>query len=169
MKEFIDSGYQVEINVIAVDKYESFLSCIERDIKLLEVEYEPRPVARANHDRMYEPLVEELIEIGRRGLSTRTNVYVREENKKVPFQLVWTSDGDDRYPNAYEAIICERAKSRRKLFQKPQQYLARIEEARKKICLKVHDERMKKSYLKELNQLENEFLSELALDRSVGE
>ena len=168
MREFRDSGYQVEINVIAVDKYESFLSCIERGIKLLEIGGEPRPVARANHDRMYEPVIQELIEIGKRGLSTRTNVYVRGDNPRH-FERVWTSDNDDRYPNAQEAVICERAKQRRKILQKPQQYLARIEEARHKISLMIQDERRKKSYLKGLKQLESEFLSELALDRSIEE
>lgn len=168
MKEFRDSGYQVEIHVIAVDKYESFLSCIERDIKLLEIGYDPRPVARANHDRMYEPLIQELIEIGRRGLSTKINVYVRGESPTQP-QIVWSSEGDDRYPNAQEAVVCERAKLRKRILQEPQQYLARIAEARRKILLMIQDERMKKNYLKELRQLESEFVGELALDRSVSD
>lgn len=168
IREFRESGYQVEVDVVAVDKYESFLSCIERDIKLLEIGYDPRPVARSNHDRMYEPLVQELIEIGNMGLSTKTNVYVREASI-TPFKLAWTSEGDNRYPNAHEAVICERAKSRKRILQKPQQYLARIEEARAKITVNVQDERMRKSYLKELKQLESEFLTELALDRSVDD
>ena len=52
MQSFIDNGYEVDINVMAVDKYESFLACTERDIKLMELGFNPKPVSRAKHDRM---------------------------------------------------------------------------------------------------------------------
>ena len=169
MQIFKNAGYRVELDIMAVDKYESFLSCMERDIKLMELGFDARPVARANHDRMYDPMIQELIEIGKRGLSTRINVYTRGDNLAKP-ELAWTSDGEDkRYPNAQEAVICERAKERRKILQKPQAYLARIEEARRKLSIMVEDEKTKRNYLRELNQLEKEFLSELAYDRSVVE
>ena len=67
LQKFIDAGYNTEINIMAVDKYESFLSCIERDISLIELGQEPRPVSRINHDRMYEPMLDEIREIIARG------------------------------------------------------------------------------------------------------
>lgn len=87
MQKFIDSGYEVDINIMAVDKYESFLACTERDIKLMELGFDPRPVARANHDRMYSPLLQELIEIQKRGLSTRISVFTR--GVSLPFIRAW--------------------------------------------------------------------------------
>lgn len=167
MQIFRDSGYDVELNIIAVDKYESFLSCIERDIKLLELGFDPRPVARINHDRMYEPLVQELIEIQKRGLSTRTNIYVRGKSLIEP-ELVWTT-GDNKYANPQEAVLSERSKQRRTILKNPQSYLQRIEDARSKIEIMIKDEKMKNSYLSGLSQLEKEFLNELAFNRNIGE
>ena len=164
MQSFIDNGYEVDINVMAVDKYESFLACTERDIKLMELGFDPRPVARANHDRMYSPLLQELIEIQKRGLSTRINVFTRGKTSIHP-QLVW-STGDDKYPNAHEAIISERNKGRKALLQKPQEYLQRIADAKQSIGLMISEERLRNNYLEGLNQLEAEFVNELAFERN---
>lgn len=164
MQSFIDNGYEVDINVMAVDKYESFLACTERDIKLMELGFDPRPVARANHDRMYSPLLQELIEIQKRGLSTRINVFTRGKTSIHP-QLVW-STGDDKYPNAHEAIISERNKGRKALLQKPQEYLQRIADAKQSIGLMISEERLRNNYLEGLKQLEAEFVNELAFERN---
>ena len=164
MQSFIDNGYEVDINVMAVDKYESFLACTERDIKLMELGFDPRPVARANHDRMYSPLLQELIEIQKRGLSTRINVFTRGKTSIHP-QLVW-STGDDKYPNTHEAIISERNKGRKALLQKPQEYLQRIADAKQSIGLMISEERLRNNYLEGLKQLEAEFVNELAFERN---
>ena len=167
IQDFQDKGYDVEINVMAVNKYESFLSCIERDIKLLELGYDPRPVARINHDRMYESFLQEVQEIEKRKLASRVNVFVRG-NTLSRSELVYTT-GDSRYASAQEAIISERDKNRRDILRNPTEYLARIEEARKKIGLMIPEERLRKDYMQHLTQLELEFLNELSLERSIGE
>lgn len=165
MQRFKDNGYGIEINIMAIDKYESFLSCIERDIKLLELGFDPRPVAKVNHDRMYEPLIQELIEIEKRRLSTKMNVFIRGKSFIQP-QLAW-STGDDRYSNVQEAIICERSKGRKKILQNPQEFLQRIADAKRKLNLMIKDENMRKNYFDGLKQLEKEFLNELAFDRNI--
>lgn len=164
MQSYRDSGYGIEIDIMAVDKYESFLSCIERDIKLLELGFSPRPVARANHDRMYEPMAQELIEISKRKLATRANVFVRGKTLMKP-ERVYTT-GDTTYSSPQEAVLCERAKERRRLFENPQNYLQRIANAKEKIMLMIDSETLRENYLRDLAQLEKEFLSELAFDRS---
>lgn len=167
IQDFQDKGYNVELNVMAVNKYESFLSCIERDIKLLELGYDPRPVARINHDRMYESFLQEVQEIEKRKLASRINVFVRG-NTLSRSELVYTT-GDSRYASAQEAIISERDKNRRDILRNPTEYLARIEEARKKIRLMIPEERLRKDYMQHLTQLELEFFNELSLERSIGE
>ena len=165
MEKFRKSGYTVDINVMAVDKYESFLSTIERDMSLIELGFEPRPVARSNHDRMYEPVLKELAEIQKRGISTNINIFTKNRNTLKP-QLVW-STGDKKYPSAHEAVIEERYKERKKLLRKPQLYLQRIDEARSKILGLVEEERLRDNYIDGITQLEREFLNELALDRNA--
>ena len=164
IKDFKDSGYEVEINIIAVDKYESFLSCIERDVKLLELGYDPRPVTRKNHDNMYNAFFNELTELGKRGICDRVNVFTRGKDLNHP-ELVYTT-GDDKYPNAQEAVVSERAKERKIIMQEPNKYLERISKAKQKIENMVQDEKMKEDYLERLNMLETEFLNELSFDRN---
>ena len=163
IQEFKDGNYYVEINVIAVDKYESFLSCIERDIKLLELGYDPRPVARNNHDRMYDAFLQELIEIRKRGICDRINVF-RRGKALNQVELVYTT-GDTTYATEQEAVIYERAKNRKQLLREHQEYLERITEAKDNINMLVQDEQMRDNYLSELNQLELEFLQEMVFDR----
>ena len=167
IQDFQDKGYDVEINVMAVNKYESFLSCIERDIKLLELGYDPRPVARINHDRMYESFLQEVQEIEKRKLASRVNVFVRG-NTLSRSELVYTT-GDSRYASAQEAIISERDKNRRDILKNHTEYIARSEETRKKRGLMISEERVRNDYMQHLTQLELEFLNELSLERSIGE
>lgn len=163
MKEFKDSGYEIEVNIIAVDKYESFLSCIERDIKLLELGYDIRPVSRTNHDKMYEVFFEELTEMNNRGLCQKFNVYTRGKSVKQP-HLAYTT-GDTKYSSAQEAIISERMLQRRIIMKQPEEYLKRILEDRKQIETMIQDEEMKNNYINELNQLEKEFINELSCEK----
>ena len=74
--------------------------------------------------------------------------------------------GDTRYQNAQEAIIEERYKGKRELLQNPQAYLERLINARNKICTMIDEKRLRDNYINDINQLEREFLNELALDRN---
>lgn len=164
MKKFKDNGYEVEVNVMAVDKYESFLSCIERDLLLLELGLEPRPVARTNHDRMYEPFLHEIMMMQKRGICDNVRVFTRGKNKRP--ELVWQT-GDDKYSCAQETIILERARERRAILAEEHIYMERIRNAKEKIKMFVTDEIMKKNYLAQLNQLEKEFINELSFSRNI--
>lgn len=165
IKGFAQNGYRVKIDVIAVDKYESFLSCIERDIKLLELGYDPRPVSRMNHDRMYEPLLQEINQLQSEGLVEDIEVYTRGQSVNRP-QLVYSKEKETTYRNAQEAIISERTKERRKLLNNPEKYIKRLRKAKDSINLLISDKNMKKMYLSELETLESEFYNELACDRN---
>jgi len=163
IQKFKDSGYEVEINVLAVDKFESFLSCIERDIKLLELGFDPRPVARINHDKMYDAFLQALIEIQRRGIANKINVYTRGVALNQ-VNLVY-STGDTTYSTAQEAVMYERGKNRKQILANPPKYLERLTEAKEKIGMLVQDEKMKNNYLEELGRLEVEFMQEVLFDR----
>lgn len=159
IKSFKDAGYDVEVNIIAVDKYESFLSCIERDVKLLESGYESRPVMKKNHDNMYNRFLDEITELNKRGLCDNIKVFVRGKSADFP-KLIY-ENGYDNYSCAQEAVIRERAKERKKIIAEPSKYLQRIMEARQKIENLIEDENMKNDYLKRLNELEEEYIKEV--------
>ena len=160
IKEFINKGYKVEINILAVDNFESYLSCIERDIKLVEVGFNLRPVAKTNHDRMYEPLIKEILELEKMQLDLEINVFARGRNIAIP-ALIWSKENNKTYQSAYEAITTEREKAKRKKLSKPEEYLTRIKEARNKINILIINEEFRNNYLKELSALEEEFYREL--------
>lgn len=162
---FKAAGYNVEVNIIAVDKYESFLSCMERDVKLLESGYLPRPVTRKNHDNMYEPFLSEIAELNKRGICDNVKVFVRGEDIKHP-KLVY-KNGYDNYSCAQEAVIAERAKERKRIMGESSKYLQRIRVVREKIEELVENENTKQDYLERLNDLETEFLQELSLSKDL--
>lgn len=163
IKEFKDKDYIVEINILAVDKYESFLSCIERDIKLLELGFDPRPVARSNHDRMYDLFLQELIEIRNRGICDTVNVF-RRGKALNQVELIYTT-GDSSYATAQDVVISERGRNRKQILRESQKYLSRLAEAKEKIKILEQDKKMRDNYLEELGRLELEFLQEMLLDR----
>ena len=165
IKKFREKGYNITAYVMAVDKYESFLSCIERDIKLVELGYNPRPVARMNHDRMYEPLIQAVNQLESNGLAENIKIFTRGKTINKPQQVYSKGSNANLYRNAQEAIIEERFKERRKLLRSPEEYINRIKSAKDNIKLLMSDQQMKNMYLKELNSLENEFYNELACDR----
>ena len=165
IKAFKDAGYEVEVNIIAVDKYESFLSCIERDVKLLELGYPPRPVTRQNHDRMYSAFFSEITEMNKRGICDNVRVFIRGKNIEQPV-LVY-SNGSTNYHTAQEAVNSERQKQRKNVMMNPEEYLQRIMIVKSKIEVLLQDEKMKDDYLERLDNLETEFLQELSLNREI--
>lgn len=165
LERFKEAGYNIEINIMAVDKYESFLSCIERDIILLELGYDARPVARINHDRMYDTFLAELNEIDKKGLCDQVNVYVRGEVRTQP-KKIWKT-GDNRFRSAQEAIIYSRSQERKSIMSEPEVYLERLRNAKTKIRMLIEDQRMRKNYLDQIGQLEREFLNELIFERNI--
>lgn len=167
IKAFKDAGYNVEVNIIAVDAYESFLSCIERDVKLLELGYFPRPVTRQNHDKMYDAFFEEITEMNNRGICDNVRVFTRGKNIKQPI-LVY-SNGSTNYPTAQEAVISERQKQRRNIMQNYEEYLQRITIAKQKIEQFIKDDKMRDDFLERLSSLEAEFLHELSLNREIDD
>ena len=167
IKAFKDAGYVVEVNIIAVDAYESFLSCIERDVKLLEFGYPPRPVTRQNHDKMYNAFLGEMTEMKNRGICDNVRVFVRGDYIDQP-KLVY-ENGYNNYPNVQEAVISERQKQRKIIVQNSEEYLQRILLAKKKIENLVEEQEMKNDYLERLNSLKEEFLQELSVNREMAE
>ena len=165
IEAFKNAGYDVEVNIIAVDRYESFLSCIERDVKLLELGYEPRPVTKKNHDNMYEPFLDEVAELNKRGICDNVKVFTRGKNAGLP-ELVY-ENGYTNYSCAQEAVRTERANQRKRIIADPSKFLQRITLAREKIESLVKDGNMRSDYVERLKDLEDEYLKELSVRKGL--
>ena len=96
------------------------------------------------------------------GSDTTEELIKKAEDMKLKYISI--TDHDNLY--AHEAIISERNKGRKALLQKPQEYLQRIADAKQSIGLMISEERLRNNYLEGLNQLEAEFVNELAFERN---
>lgn len=162
VKKFKEAGYEVIINVMATDKYESILSCHERDIKAAEIGIIPRPVSRKNFNKMYSTFLSEIISMENMHLCDKIGVFTRGKKMYKP-NLIYTS-GDSSYMNAYQAVEEERRKQRKKLYS-PNDSIAFQERINKAIIDTenfIDNDEIKKQSIKDLEQLQCEFIQELS-------
>lgn len=127
----VNGGYKLDINALAVDRFESLLSCDEREEDFIEQGLPQRAVTSANHDRAYENMLKTITKIEQKGLYDRIRVFRRGKEEQKP-ELVYET-GSDRYPNAVQAIIEEREKNRLNLLSNPDAYLQRIEKLKQRV------------------------------------
>ena len=125
-RELIDvkGDYDVEIAVLAVDRFESLLSSYEREQLYREQGLPARVVLPKYHDSSYIKLLDTLDEIEKRGLVNTISVYKRGQIETKPERL-WIS-GDRRFNCAREAITFYRSKGRKDVLNNPEQYKKRL-------------------------------------------
>lgn len=150
----VQGGYKIDINVLAVDRYESLLSCYEREQYFRDNNLPPRVVTPQNHDYAYKKMLETICKIENEELFDRIRIFKRGQSIDKP-EVVYTNN-DGRYSSAVEAIITERAKDRQRLLSESDQYFKRIKELRERIALNGIDVQLER-----LNQLEAEFKEEI--------
>ena len=141
----------IDINLLAVDRFESLLSCYEREQYFEEAGLPPRTVTMVNHDRAYDNMLRTIRIVEQRGLADRMRVFKRGYAIERP-ELKHIS-GDRRYQSVADCIVTERAKNRIELLNNPECFMARIEALKEKTH---EDVRMKK-----LEELEEQFKKEM--------
>ena len=157
-RKTIEGNYNIEINVLAVDRFESLLSCYEREQYFRENDLPPRVVTPQNHDYAYEKLLDTLKVIENKELFNTIRVFKRGYSIDKP-ELICVA-GDGRYSSAVEAVVTQRTRNRQELLSNPEAYLKRIEKLR---------ERVRKNginaQLVRLDELEVEFKKERLLQQ----
>lgn len=130
-EKVVTGDYEIEIDILAVDKFESYLSALEREQYYRESDLPPRVVTLKNHDYAYEKMLDTLRIVEQRGLFDTCRVFKRGYSFIKP-ELVHVSN-DGRYSSIVEAVISERNKNRRELLRNSQEYYNRIESLRSRI------------------------------------
>lgn len=154
-EKLIEGNYDIEINVLAVDRFESYLSSLEREQYFRESHLSPRVVTLNNHDYAYNKMLDTLRIIESRGMFDRCRVFKRGYSVNRP-ELVHIS-GDGKYQSVVEAVIAERNKNRKELLREPQKFYERIEKLRARILNNGIDEQITRlDELKTLFDLEVE-------------
>lgn len=155
----VKGNYRIEIDALAVDRFESLLSSYEREQYFRENGLPPRVVTPRNHDYSYDKMLETLSIIENKKLFDKIRVFKRGYSIDKP-ELVYVS-GDNRYVDSVVAIRTERQKNRRELLSNPHKYLTRIEELRKRVQTEEQMDR--------LDLLKSEFEAEVAKQKSMDE
>ena len=161
-RKFKEHGYKIIVNVIATDLFESRLSCYEREAAMLLASLTPRGCSKETQIRMYDAFVPEIKKLDDLGLCDDINVYIRGENINKPPILKFSKTMNNTYNNFNEALIKERAKQRQKLLEDPENYLSRIKNAKNTIVNYGVNEQLTQNSLNGLNELQSDFLQELA-------
>ena len=150
----IRGDYNIEINVLAVDRFESLLSCYEREQYFRDNGLPPRVVTPQNHDYAYNKLLETLHIVEAKNLFNTIRIFKRGYSIDKP-ELICIK-GDGRYSSAVEAVITERFRNRQEILRRPEVYFDRINRLKEKVQVNgIHVQ------LDRLNNLEEEFKEEL--------
>lgn len=150
----VEGNYEVEIDFLAVDRYESYLSALEREQYYRESGLPPRVVTLKNHDYAYEKMIDTMKIIEANGLFDKARVFKRGYAINKP-ELVHIN-GDGKYSSVVEAVIVERDKNRQELLRNPEKYYERIEDLRKRIEKDGIEDQIKR-----LDELKEEFKKEV--------
>lgn len=159
----VNGGYFIDINVLAVDRYESLLSSYEREQEFRDLGLPPRAVTEANHDSSYDKILNTISEIEKRGLGDRIRIYRRGIVKSMPI-LVYDTGRANSKITAVEKIKEERNNNRKELMVDPEKYLSRIRNLKDRVSKNGTETQMKK-----IDELEKQFIAELQKNNERNE
>jgi len=165
----VEGNYDIEINILAVHRYESLLSAYEREFELVEQDLPARAVTAKNHDYSYEKMLENIEEVEKRKIANKMRVFKRGYVKSKP-ELVYKS-GDTKYRSTAEAVRCEREKNKMELMSNSEAYLDRIAILRKKIKSKISrdgDFPNSDVLLDKIDAIEKEFIKDIEKSKIEG-
>lgn len=154
-QEAVDGGYYVDINVLAVHRYESLLSSYEREQYFRETGLPPRAVTEENHDRAYDRILETMEQIEQEKLYDRIRIFRRGENEQLP-KIIYDSTQDKRKKGIRQLITNIREQNKRELLREPQEFLKRIKKLKTRVMKSGTP-----SQIKRIEKLEKDFLREL--------
>ena len=163
-REFKKNGYQILVNIMATDLFESRLSCYERNAAMLLAGLTPRGCSKITQEEMYNCFVDEVRQLEELRLSDEINVYIRGENINKPPILKYSSKGNinnNQYSGFYEAIVSERKLQREKLILDSGEYLQRIKNVKKIISEHGVKKELTDNLLIELEELKEDFIKEV--------
>lgn len=155
-EETVDGGYYVDINLIAVHRYESLLSSYEREQYFRETGLPPRAVTAENHDRAYTKILETMESIEQEHLYDRIRIFRRGEKEFLP-ELVYDSTKDKSEKTIRQLITDIREQNKKELFENPQEFLNRIKNLKERAMKNGIP-----AQIERIEMLEREFLRELA-------
>ncbi len=158
-EQYAEGHYNIDINVLAVDRFESLLSAYEREEDFIQAGLPPRAVTAENHDRAYRNIIETLKRTQERSLYDNITIFRRGEVETQP-RKVWQV-GEPEYQDPIQALLAEREKDRKKLLSDPHKYLERIERLKSRITRKDANAQIQ---IGKIEILEQEFL-ELLRDK----
>ena len=157
----VNGGYEVEIDVLAVDRFSSLLSCFEREQYFIDNGLPARVVIKEHHDRAYQSMLTTIDEIQSRKLFDTFKVYKRGSIQEKPELLYMI--GNSSLSSVSQFIKCERERQEMELFEHPEPFIDKMQ----KLMMRA-SKGGNKFLLGRLQEFEREFYTELKKDKSYG-
>lgn len=124
MNTLKNRGYKVDINVMVVNEFESRISCLEREAKMLEYGETPRGIDRASQIKNYRNMTKTLEKVAKSGDWDTIKLYRRGEEAEVPQEIYSLEVGNE--DELINKIVEERNKQEEKIFDNPNTYFKRV-------------------------------------------
>ena len=140
---------------MVVHRYESLLSCYEREYGNIEDGITPRSVTADNHDNSYYRLLDTIQSVEEKGLYNRIRVFKRGNEIFRP-KLVYCTESTLSKPNVKQVIESQRKINKQQILSNKDSFLARVKTLKDKV-----KQIGNKNLLNKIEQLENEFIEEI--------
>ena len=143
----VEGGYNIEIDVLAVSRFDSLLSSYEREQYFREHLLPPRAVTKENHDRSYDAMLDTLDIVEREQLYSTIRVFKRGYSEDRP-ELIYET-GDPRFKKVSDAVRAARRDETNKLLRNPSAYRMKIK--------RLLEKDLEPSLREKVEDLESEF------------
>ena len=158
MEQLKNLGYKVNINVLAVDYFESFLSCFEREAEMLKLDIKPRGIDKKNHDDCYYNMLETINKIQEKGCFDKISVFKRGQDVFEPIKIGEIIQNKE---DTVHLIEDERNMQRQQLLGQGHQYIERIRNTKKIFQMLGKAPILTKRALEDIEGLEKLFENEV--------
>lgn len=157
-----ENGYQIGVSVMAVDKYESLISCYERELRMMRVGVQPRGIDRENHDKPYANMLTTINNL--QWYCDSIDVYVRGELEEDPIKIC---SSKEEGMNICQAINRIREMEHKNIIKNWKDYMQRIDTLKSRIQVYGKNPTLVENSIKGLEQIKSEMQMELLEELSL--
>ena len=155
MKKLKNRGYKVNINVMVVNEYESRISCLEREAKMLEFGETPRGIDKESQDKTYKNMVKTLGKALNNGYWDNIELFKRGDETEVP-EKIYKAKRDDSN-GLITKILEERNLQEDEIFKDQTKYYKRLSRVKNVFENYFMDDNAKCNAMGRLNELKKDF------------
>lgn len=154
-------GYKVLIIVLALNRYESLLSCLEREKSFIRNNLPIRTIPFERHDFAYDFMLASIQALRETEVCDEVMMYRRGKGKDTEPEVLGVFDADANYSELYQCLENERNMQINELLQNPNEFLDKINELKKFSIDNADNDFVKDVFVNKIRILESNFKEKL--------